>query len=265
MPLSKQPPGLPIRVMRPTVSLFVYVIGPEDEAGLLKIGRAVDVQRRLAQLKGMSPVPLTVLWSRETDNTDLESKLHRYFASYRRHGEWFDFQGSDWRSLIDAAAEELESGAPLIRRPRNKVQLELPPVWREFQLTDGQPEWALDESEPCPSAAPRCPWVTRLHVTATMRRMLAEESSPGAGLPPCASALGFAGQAPGTPIGGRRRRLPILTRLQLPTSQPKELPVARCSCRPGSSPSGAGLAHGSHLKMRRSSSRALPGPGDHLQ
>lgn len=245
------------------MSLFVYVIGPEDEAGLLKIGRAVDVQRRLAQLKGMSPVPLTVLWSRETDNTDLESKLHRYFASYRRHGEWFDFQGSDWRSLIHAAAEELECGEPLIRRPRNKVQLELPPVWREFQLTDGQPEWALDPSR-VPPRPPGVHAVTKLHVTATMRRTLAEESSPGAGLPPCASALGFAGQAPGTPNGGRRRRLPILTRLQLPTSQPKELPVAR-SRRPGSSPSGAGLAHGSHLKMRRSSSRAFPGPGDHLQ
>ncbi|WP_084718870.1 GIY-YIG nuclease family protein [Streptacidiphilus carbonis] len=139
------------------MSLFVYVIGSADEAGLLKIGRAVDVPRRLAQLKGMSPVPLSVLWSRETDNTDLESKLHRHFASYRRHGEWFDFQGSDWRSLINAAAEELESGAPLIRRPRGREQPALPPIWRAFQLTDGTPEWALDESEPSPSAAPRCP------------------------------------------------------------------------------------------------------------
>jgi hypothetical protein len=63
--------------------------------GLVKLGyTAKDVSRRLETLRLMSPVPLTLIWNHAATPDD-ELLLHKHFASYRRHGEWFDLRGLD--------------------------------------------------------------------------------------------------------------------------------------------------------------------------
>ena len=55
-------------------------------AGLVKIGRAVDVERRFKALQSSSPVRLKLIHSIEGD---YESMLHEHFKEKREHGEWF--------------------------------------------------------------------------------------------------------------------------------------------------------------------------------
>jgi hypothetical protein len=69
----------------PTVS-WVYFI--RSEAGFIKVGKAVDVESRLAELQGGSPHTLTVL-AVEPGGRALESALHKKFAGLRVGGEWF--------------------------------------------------------------------------------------------------------------------------------------------------------------------------------
>lgn len=77
----------------------VYVIGTPGSS-TVKIGRSINVERRLADIQRMSPVPLEVLWSTPGGH-ELETALHRHFRPYRSHGEWFRFH---------------RPAAPLIRR-----------------------------------------------------------------------------------------------------------------------------------------------------
>lgn len=65
---------------------FIEAVG----LGLIKIGVANSVRARMAQLEKMSPAPLKELCRLETDRLgSLEKELHRRFAEYRSHGEWF--------------------------------------------------------------------------------------------------------------------------------------------------------------------------------
>jgi hypothetical protein len=68
--------------------LFVYFI---EGAGLVKIGRSVCPNERLKFLQRGSPVQLTLLAVIEEANGRREAQLHRKFASYRKHGEWFSY------------------------------------------------------------------------------------------------------------------------------------------------------------------------------
>lgn len=72
---------------------WVYVIG-NAESRLVKIGSTRDVAQRLANLQVGSPAPLHLILSVRT-NAYAERALHRHFAPYRRHGEWFDFGDLD--------------------------------------------------------------------------------------------------------------------------------------------------------------------------
>jgi DNA-binding transcriptional ArsR family regulator len=86
----------------------VYLIGSEAST-LVKIGRSIDVPGRLATLRAMSPVPLTLLWQ-TLGGAELEAALHRRFDARRAHGEWFDFPDGDAvgqvvRALPQIAAE----------------------------------------------------------------------------------------------------------------------------------------------------------------
>lgn len=54
--------------------------------GLIKIGKSGDIETRKRAVQCGSGVELEVL---ATINEDVESKLHKRFAEYREHGEWF--------------------------------------------------------------------------------------------------------------------------------------------------------------------------------
>ena len=56
--------------------------------GVVKFGRTLDVEKRLASIQGMSPVPISLLghvWM----PTDAETHLHEFLDEHRSHGEWF--------------------------------------------------------------------------------------------------------------------------------------------------------------------------------
>ncbi|MGW4784914.1 GIY-YIG nuclease family protein [Streptomyces sp. NPDC004230] len=82
----------------------VYLIGASNLA-TVKIGRSVDLVRRLYQIQLMSPVELEVLWCR-VGGEKLERALHRRFDAYRSHGEWFTLP-DDPVLMVDSAAESL--------------------------------------------------------------------------------------------------------------------------------------------------------------
>ncbi|MFH8692634.1 GIY-YIG nuclease family protein [Streptomyces anulatus] len=79
----------------------VYVIGSPG-SHFVKIGFSKTPQKRLSTLQIGSPVPLTLLATFE-GGRDLETSLHRHFASCRRHGEWFEL-GADPLEAVGAAA-----------------------------------------------------------------------------------------------------------------------------------------------------------------
>ena len=85
----------------------VYRIG-SDETHKVKIGKSIHPERRLADIQRMSPVELRILWTHPGDLA-LESALHDEFASYRLHGEWFDFGDLNPAATIAAAAERIEA------------------------------------------------------------------------------------------------------------------------------------------------------------
>lgn len=66
---------------------FVYVIQPEGDSPI-KIGRAVDVRKRLAGLQTGNPRRLQLLYVVPGDN-ELEWQLHYRLRPSRLTGEWF--------------------------------------------------------------------------------------------------------------------------------------------------------------------------------
>lgn len=64
----------------------VYFI--QAETGPIKIGVASDVRKRLGNLRGASPVPLTLLLS-ISGGPMAEYSFHHKFRAHRLHGEWF--------------------------------------------------------------------------------------------------------------------------------------------------------------------------------
>ena len=69
----------------------VYIIEAEGLARV-KIGWSGDLPRRLAALRNMSPVDLSVVWTRRAIQ-ELEFELHRRFRAHRiwPRKEWFHF------------------------------------------------------------------------------------------------------------------------------------------------------------------------------
>jgi hypothetical protein len=65
----------------------VYFIAAVD-AGKIKIGKTTNIQKRMATLTTMSPVPLQLVHSVQYDN-NLERRIHEHLKEYRAHGEWF--------------------------------------------------------------------------------------------------------------------------------------------------------------------------------
>lgn len=65
----------------------VYFIEAEGH-DLIKIGYAIDLQKRFAGMMTSSPAPLTLLGILE-GGPKLETTIHERLATHRAHGEWF--------------------------------------------------------------------------------------------------------------------------------------------------------------------------------
>ncbi|MFJ9845826.1 GIY-YIG nuclease family protein [Kitasatospora sp. NPDC101155] len=109
----------------PPLKRIVYAIG-SSASSLVKIGITKNLPQRLLQIRTMSPLPLSVTWQHETEDLQLENKLHRHFADRRRHGEWFDFSGLAVDQALDSAVLCLESRLPAQRSAEPVERLEAP-------------------------------------------------------------------------------------------------------------------------------------------
>ena len=67
----------------------VYFIQCNGWQGPIKIGSAVDVQKRLLGMATGNPYPL-VLLAEYPAPREVEWRLHKRFRPYRIQGEWFD-------------------------------------------------------------------------------------------------------------------------------------------------------------------------------
>lgn len=102
----------------------VYVIGSPG-SHFVKIGFSKTPQKRLSTLQIGSPVPLTLLATFE-GGRDLETSLHRHFASRRRHGEWFEL-GADPLEAVEAAASIHIQRSHSAARPSSDNPVRVPP------------------------------------------------------------------------------------------------------------------------------------------
>lgn len=100
----------------------VYVLGAPG-SNTVKIGRTTNLEKRVADIQRMSPVPLAALWTHPGGH-ELETRLHRHFASFRSHGEWFTFRG-DAVQLIQWAVEDEPWNRPKVSL--KKVPVKAPP------------------------------------------------------------------------------------------------------------------------------------------
>ncbi|MFJ2191606.1 GIY-YIG nuclease family protein [Kitasatospora sp. NPDC087861] len=96
----------------PSMKRIVYAIG-SSSSPLVKIGITKNLSRRLLQIRTMSPLLLSVIWQHETEDLQLENKLHRHFADRRKHGEWFDLSGLAAGQALDGAVLHLEASLPV--------------------------------------------------------------------------------------------------------------------------------------------------------
>ena len=81
------PPKEPINYVGKFSTGFVYFVQAEN--GLIKIGFATNVGRRIASLRTMSPLRLTILATLSKDGMKTETAYHARFSRHRQHGEWF--------------------------------------------------------------------------------------------------------------------------------------------------------------------------------
>lgn len=66
----------------------IYFMRPVGHLGPIKIGCTAFPQARLEQLATWSPFPLEIIHFEEAEHS-LERNLHRCFADYHSHHEWF--------------------------------------------------------------------------------------------------------------------------------------------------------------------------------
>ncbi len=66
----------------------VYIIQP-DRGGPVKIGKAVNVKKRVSEIQYYCPYPLKVMKVFKNVPATFEGELHRALKECRMHGEWF--------------------------------------------------------------------------------------------------------------------------------------------------------------------------------
>lgn len=72
---------------------------PYEKVLLMKIGKTTNVANRMKQIQSTSPIECSSVWILHGDHdySDLERRVHEYFASDRQHGEWFKISPYDWK------------------------------------------------------------------------------------------------------------------------------------------------------------------------
>lgn len=88
-----------------TTTSRVYFVQSEAN-GLIKIGVAADLDKRVRCLQTMSPVPVRLLGAFPGDRSD-EQRLHQAFRPCRAHGEWFE-PTNDLVAFVRRAAVPVE-------------------------------------------------------------------------------------------------------------------------------------------------------------
>lgn len=78
-------------------SYLVYFV--QEGEGLIKIGKTVDIERRMSGIQTHCPNPIRLLAYMEGGTRGLEGKLHRLFKDKRVRGEWFDLTLEDIQSI----------------------------------------------------------------------------------------------------------------------------------------------------------------------
>lgn len=68
---------------------YTYFIGGDGADSLVKIGKSFNPEARLRSLQLSSPVQLELIG---VVPRDVESELHERFKSFRKHGEWFQYE-----------------------------------------------------------------------------------------------------------------------------------------------------------------------------
>lgn len=72
---------------------YVYLIGG---GGFYKIGKAINLDRRLNQISPKLPFEVSLIHSIETDDiSEMEEAFHEMFAPKRANGEWFRLNQED--------------------------------------------------------------------------------------------------------------------------------------------------------------------------
>jgi hypothetical protein len=78
--------------------LYVYFIASGGRSPMMKIGKAIDPDRRLAELQIGSPFKLKIagkfLCRSERHALHVESILHSYAKPWHVRGEWFEHERS---------------------------------------------------------------------------------------------------------------------------------------------------------------------------
>lgn len=94
------------------MSSFVYFI-QAGQRGPIKIGKANDVEKRLAALQVGNPVRLEIIGVIECERAHRkEAELHRKFSGSRLDGEWFQ-RSYELENLISSTARPYLSGSRL--------------------------------------------------------------------------------------------------------------------------------------------------------
>lgn len=93
---------------------FVYFIH-DDSDGLVKIGFARDVYKRLRQLSRAKHSKLRLLGCFRGTRSD-ELRMHKFFEKERAHGEWFVLSERIARAILvskvpGTTAQDIECGA----------------------------------------------------------------------------------------------------------------------------------------------------------
>lgn len=80
-------------------------------AGLIKIGITATLASRLRAIRNSSPVPIELLATMPSCDLLVEMRLHSRFDALRRHGEWFEDDGSI-RAYVDRMVAQTRAQRP---------------------------------------------------------------------------------------------------------------------------------------------------------
>lgn len=94
-----------VRTVRSATNIY-FVFAPQHN--LIKIGQAIDINKRLSTLRSGSPAQLKLL-AHVRFFGDLEGFLHAQLKEHQSHGEWFHAEDRVL-SIVEAAIDDGVSG-----------------------------------------------------------------------------------------------------------------------------------------------------------